>query len=117
MAGLKEAAAHETATKYEIIINWSEPDQAFIAEIPELPGCIADGATAAEALHNVERVAKEWIDTAQELGRAIPEPKGRLTPNTETLEALNEVDAMITSGAGDHFSGSTADFFKLLAGD
>ncbi len=64
--------------KYEVIIYWSDEDQAFIAEVPELPGCAADGATYQEALSNVEVVIKEWIETAKELGRPIPEPKGRL---------------------------------------
>ena len=65
-------------TKYEIIIFWSEEDKAYIAEVPELAGCMADGPTAREALQNVEVVIKEWIETALELGRPIPEPKGRL---------------------------------------
>jgi len=65
-------------TKYEVIIYWSEEDQAYIAEVPELPGCAADGATHAEALANVEVVIGEWIETAKELGRPVPEPKGRL---------------------------------------
>ena len=64
--------------KYEVIIYWSNADDAFIAEVPELPGCTADGATYQEALANVEVIISEWIDTAKELGRAIPEPKGRL---------------------------------------
>lgn len=65
-------------SKYEIIIYWSEDDQAFIAEVPELPGCMADGATYKEALENVEVIIREWIETAKELGRPIPKPKGRL---------------------------------------
>ena len=65
-------------TKYEIIIYWSEDDNAFIAEVPELPGCAADGSTYHEALNNVEVVINEWIETANELGRTVPEPKGRL---------------------------------------
>jgi len=65
-------------TKYEIIICWSADDEAFIAEVPELPGCAADGATKQAALKNVDAVIKEWIATAKELGRPIPEPKGRL---------------------------------------
>ena len=65
-------------SKYEILIYWSEEDQAFIAEVPELPGCMADGATYQEALASVEVIIKEWIETAQELGRPIPHPKGRL---------------------------------------
>jgi predicted RNase H-like HicB family nuclease len=64
--------------KYEVIIYWSQEDQAFIAEVPELPGCAADGATYQEAISNVEVIIGEWIDTARELGRPIPEPKGRL---------------------------------------
>lgn len=64
--------------RYEVIIYWSEEDQAFIAEVPELPGCVADGKTYQEALANVEVVIQEWIDTAKELGRPIPQPKGRL---------------------------------------
>ncbi len=64
--------------KYEIILHWSKEDQAFIAEVPELPGCAADGATYQEAVANVEVVIREWIETAQELGRPIPVPRGRL---------------------------------------
>lgn len=62
--------------KYEIILYWSEADDAFIAEIPELSGCMADGKTMTEALHTVQIVAQEWIETARELGREIPVPKG-----------------------------------------
>jgi predicted RNase H-like HicB family nuclease len=64
--------------RYEVILYWSDADDAFIAEVPELPGCMADGQTYQEALNNVEAVIQEWIDTARELGRPIPEPKGRL---------------------------------------
>ena len=64
--------------KYEVIIYWSKEDQAFIAEVPELPGCMADGTTAQEALSHVEVIAREWIETAHELGRTIPEPRGKL---------------------------------------
>ncbi len=64
--------------RYEIIIYWSADDDAFIAEVPELPGCAADGETYAEAVSNVEVVIAEWIETARELGREILEPKGRL---------------------------------------
>ena len=64
--------------RYEVIIYWSKEDEAFIAEVPELPGCAADGATYQEALSNVEVIIKEWIETAKELGRLIPKPKGRL---------------------------------------
>lgn len=64
--------------RYEVILYWSAQDQAFIAEVPELPGCAADGATYQEALAVAEAVIQEWIETAQELGRPIPAPKGRL---------------------------------------
>jgi predicted RNase H-like HicB family nuclease len=65
-------------TKYEIILYWSEEDAAFIAEVPELAGCAADGTTRQEALANAEIVIAEWIETARELGRPIPEPRRRL---------------------------------------
>jgi predicted RNase H-like HicB family nuclease len=64
--------------KYEVIIYWSHEDQAFIAEVPELPGCAADGKTYQEALANAEIIIQEWIETAKQLGRTIPTPKGRL---------------------------------------
>jgi predicted RNase H-like HicB family nuclease len=63
---------------YEIILFWNSEDEAFIAEVSELPGCMADGSTYQEALQNVEVIMQEWIETAQELGRTIPEPKKRL---------------------------------------
>ena len=65
-------------TKYEIILYWSDEDAAFIAEVPELPGCAADGSTRQEALANAETVISEWLETAREMGRPVPEPKGRL---------------------------------------
>jgi predicted RNase H-like HicB family nuclease len=64
--------------KYEIIIYWSEDDKAFIAEVPELAGCISDGQSYSEALKNAETIIAEWIETAQSLGRHIPVPKGKL---------------------------------------
>jgi predicted RNase H-like HicB family nuclease len=64
---------------YEIILYWSSQDGAIIAEVPELPGCAADGATYAEAIANVQVVIDEWLETARELGREIPKPRGRLT--------------------------------------
>ena len=64
--------------KYEIIIYWSNEDKAFIAEAPELPGCMADGKTQAEALSNVNVIINEWIEVAASLKRPIPEPKGKL---------------------------------------
>jgi predicted RNase H-like HicB family nuclease len=67
-----------TEPRYEIIIYWSETDQAFLAEVPELAGCMADGPTYREALAAVEVVIGEWLETAKELGRPIPKPRGRL---------------------------------------
>ena len=64
--------------KYEIIIYWSDEDQAYITEVPELPGCAADGKTYKHALANVEVIIREWIETAKELKRPVPQPKGRL---------------------------------------
>ena len=65
-------------SKYEIVIFWSAEDNAFVAEVPELPGCMADGKTYQESLSNAEQIIQEWIDTAKEIGRSIPQPKGRL---------------------------------------
>ena len=64
--------------RYEIILYWSDEDQAFIVEVPELPGCAADGETYQDALANAEVVIDEWIETARELGRLVPKPQGRL---------------------------------------
>lgn len=64
--------------RYELIIYWSPEDRAFIVEVPELPGCMADGETYEQAVSNAQGVIKAWIETARELGRAIPEPRGRL---------------------------------------
>lgn len=65
-------------SQYELIIYWSEEDQSFVVEVPELPGCMADGATYVEAVTNAQKVIEEWIETAKELGRSIPAPRGRL---------------------------------------
>jgi predicted RNase H-like HicB family nuclease len=65
-------------SRYEIIIYWSVEDQVYVAEVPELPGCMADGKTYQEALSHVEVIIREWIETAKELKRPIPQPKGRL---------------------------------------
>ncbi len=64
--------------KHEILIYWSEEDAAYIAAVPELPGCMADGSTYKKALANVEVIMREWIETAEEQGRPLPEPRGRL---------------------------------------
>jgi predicted RNase H-like HicB family nuclease len=65
-------------SRYEIVIFWSSADDAFVAEVPELPGCMADGKTYHEALSNAEQIIQEWIETAKDIGRPIPQPKGRL---------------------------------------
>ncbi len=62
--------------KYEIIIYWSKEDEAFIAEVPELPGCMAHGETPEDALKNAKEAIQLWVDTAKEFGDTIPEPKG-----------------------------------------
>ncbi len=64
--------------KYEMIVYWSEEDKLFIAEVPELPGCMADGRSNQEAVSNAEIIINEWMETAKEIGREIPIPKGRL---------------------------------------
>ena len=64
--------------KYELIIYWSDVDDSFVVEVPELPGCMADGDTYQQAVANAQQVIEEWIETAKELGRPIPKPKGRL---------------------------------------
>jgi predicted RNase H-like HicB family nuclease len=65
-------------TRYELIIYWSNDDESFVVEVPELPGCMADGQTYAEAVANAQEVINEWIETARKLGRPIPEPRGKL---------------------------------------
>lgn len=64
--------------KYEMTVYWSEPDKAFLVEVPELPGCMADGDTREVAVKNASKVIKLWIETAKKLGRGIPRPRGRL---------------------------------------
>ena len=66
------------SSKYEIIIYWSADDNTFIVEVPELPGCMADGKTYQEAITNAEVIIEEWLETARDLGRQIPIPRGRL---------------------------------------
>ena len=78
-SGLTSIVTSNPPLKYEVIIYWSESDSAFIAEIPELSGCAADGPTPQAALDTVEMIAGEWIDTANELGRLVPEPRGRFS--------------------------------------
>lgn len=63
--------------KYEVIIYWSEEDQAYLAEVPELPGCMSDGTTYQDALQNIQTIIQEWLETAKKVGRKIPKPKGR----------------------------------------
>jgi predicted RNase H-like HicB family nuclease len=65
-------------SRYELVIYWSDEDKSFIVEVPELPGCMADGASYQEAVKNVEIIIEEWITSAHALGRHIPEPTGKL---------------------------------------
>jgi len=64
--------------RYELIIYWSKVDNAFLVEVPELPGCMADGASYEEAVANAQIVIAEWVETTRSLNRPIPEPKGNL---------------------------------------
>ena len=64
--------------KYEVILYWSNEDNSYLAEVPELAGCMADGETMAEALENIHTVIEEWMETARIMGKDIPEPKGKL---------------------------------------
>lgn len=73
-------------SKHEVIIYWSKDDQSFIAEVPELPGCAADGATYQEALASMETVIREWIETAKAIDYSIPEPKERLVCDASITE-------------------------------
>ena len=66
----------KTASRYQILLFWSDEDQAYVAEVPDLPGCLADGATRREAVANAETVIQEWLETARELGRDVPPPQG-----------------------------------------
>src|SRR4029077_8158967 len=71
---LRPHSSRFVTMRYELIIYWSKEDESFVVEVPELPGCIADGQTYAEAVANTEVVIDEWIETARKLGRPIPEP-------------------------------------------
>ena len=64
--------------RYELVIYWSEEDQSFVVEVPELPGCMADGETYEQAVGNAQAMIEQWIETARELGRPVPQPRGRL---------------------------------------
>ncbi|MBU4075941.1 MAG: type II toxin-antitoxin system HicB family antitoxin [Euryarchaeota archaeon] len=68
----------EEDIKYEMVVFWSDEDEAYVVEVPELPGCMADGNTYEEAIDNTLLVIREWMETAKEIGREIPKPKGRL---------------------------------------
>jgi excisionase family DNA binding protein len=83
------------ANEYQVLIYWSDEDQAYIAEVSELPGAMADGETRQAALANAEAVIQEWIDTAHELGRPIPPPHGRLMTIPEAAERLGLSVAMV----------------------
>jgi len=91
-----EVAADMDITKnFQMIINWSEEDQAYLVEVPELPGCMADGATRQEAIANAEIVIHEWIEAAQSLGRPVPEPQSLLLSTPEAAERLGLSEAMV----------------------
>lgn len=68
----------ENRIKYELILYWSEEDESYIVEVPELPGCKADGSTYEEAIEQVQIIIKEWVETAKQEGRPIPKPKGKI---------------------------------------
>jgi excisionase family DNA binding protein len=80
---------------YQMIVNWSEEDQTYLVEVPELPGCMADGATRQEAIANAEIVIQEWLETAQDLKRSIPQPQSTLLTITEVAERLGLSEAMV----------------------
>jgi len=81
--------------KFQMVIFWSDEDQAYLVEVPELPGCMADGKTRQEALTNAETTVQEWIETASDLGRPIPTAQGRLLTISETAEQLGLSLAMV----------------------
>ncbi len=81
--------------KYQMVIYWSEQDHGYLVEIPELPGCMADGKTRQEAVKNAETIMQEWLETAHELGRSVPTPQGRLLTISETAERLGLSVAMV----------------------
>jgi excisionase family DNA binding protein len=80
---------------YQMIIYWSNEDHAYLVEVPELPGCMADGVTRQDALSNAEVIIQEWIETAQSLDRSIPQPQGRLLTVSEAAERLGLSIAMV----------------------
>jgi predicted RNase H-like HicB family nuclease len=80
--------------KYGIILYWSQEDEALIAEVPELPGCMADGETYQKALQNVEIIIAQWIETATELGRKIPKPKGKLVFTQPTVTSYSAIQTI-----------------------
>ncbi|MBU4224876.1 MAG: type II toxin-antitoxin system HicB family antitoxin [Chloroflexi bacterium] len=73
------------SSKYQMLITWSDEDQAYLVEVPELPGCMADGKTRQEALANAENIIQKWIETAQDIGHPIPTPRGRLLTISESV--------------------------------
>jgi excisionase family DNA binding protein len=83
------------SNKYQMVIYWSNEDSAYLVEVPELPGCMADGKTRQEALSNAETIIQEWVETASDLGRPVPAPQGRLFTITETAERLGLSIAMV----------------------
>jgi len=80
---------------FQMIVNWSEEDQAYLVEVPELPGCMADGTSRQEAIANAEVVIQEWLETAQSLGRSTPQPQSALLSIPEAAERLGLSEAMV----------------------
>jgi excisionase family DNA binding protein len=83
------------SNEYQVLIYWSDEDRAYLAEVPELPGAMADGETRQDALANAETIIQEWIETAQELGRPVPSPQGRLLTVPEAADRLGLSVAMV----------------------
>jgi excisionase family DNA binding protein len=81
--------------EYQMVIYWSDEDQAYLVEVPDLPGCMADGKTRQEALANAETIVQEWIETAHDLGRSVPAPQGRLLTVSEAAQRLGLSVAMV----------------------
>ena len=78
LSGFMTSIRRRKMYKYEVIVWWSEKDQVYIAEVPELPGCMSDGKTYEETLKNIQVIISEWIEIAKKIGREVPNPKGKL---------------------------------------
>lgn len=94
---------------YKVIINWSKPDRRYVAEVPELPGCMADGSTKEEAKRNAETVIRQWMETARELGREIPQPTSWGKFGGEHKYELDALRKAVRHGRESGFSDRTAE--------